>query len=167
MKWYIDNVYNGDYLKQQWCWIALHKEEHQFLNLRFFTFLVVYICVVLCVVFFVGVCFCFRLHRKRSGFDIREGYQKLGKRTIINFSLILLAFFITWIPAFINRLVGKFDFDMNGNVLERVHNFCTIQCIHCGYDIWSVLVGSDTGHHQSITRFFEHDPIWTSLLCQV
>ncbi|KAG2386622.1 hypothetical protein C9374_002366 [Naegleria lovaniensis] len=94
---------------QQWCWIGLHHDRSPFLNFRFFTFLLVYICVVLCAVFFLGLCICFRMHRrKKSNYEILsldDQYQHLGKKTIINFVLILLAFVITWIPAFINRLI--------------------------------------------------------------
>ena len=97
---------------QQWCWIGLAHDHSQFLNFRFFTFLIVYICVSMCAVFFLGVCICFRMHRRKSNryevLSLSDRYQQLGKRTILNFSLIMIAFFITWIPAFINRLVGKF-----------------------------------------------------------
>merc|ERR1711981_1463896 len=63
----------------------------------------------MCAVFFLGVCICFRMHRRKSNryevLSLSDRYQQLGKRTILNFSLIMIAFFITWIPAFINRLV--------------------------------------------------------------
>nr|CAG4719237.1 unnamed protein product [Naegleria fowleri] len=49
------------------------------------------------------------MHRRQKSKDeilsLDDKYQHLGKKTMINFFLILLAFVITWIPAFINRLI--------------------------------------------------------------
>ncbi|KAL0491270.1 cyclic AMP receptor-like protein [Acrasis kona] len=88
-----------------WCWLKSDEDVQSF-GWRFFTFLPIYCCMFFNLTVYVVVLVALRrlLSNKQMSVIFSNAGRRRELRALLAFSFVMLAFFITWIPPFFNRM---------------------------------------------------------------
>lgn len=117
-----------------WCWL-IPDEAHHYFSWRFFTFLPVYILMFFNIAVYIGVCVSLRRMLRQSKYSTI--FSSIDRRkelkALRQLSIIMIAFFITWIPPMVNRLVESlspmgvyFWLDMAQALTNPLQGFCNL-----------------------------------------
>lgn len=93
-----------------WCWL-IPDEPRAYFSWRFFTFLPVYVLMFFNIAVYIGVCVSLRrmLRQTKYATIFSSVDRRKELKALRQLSIIMIAFFITWIPPMANRLTESLN----------------------------------------------------------